>query len=494
MAQIYERQVLPDATPRQLDTSAAQNNLQKATQIIKTGQSIVETQAKMAAHNAEVERKRQQQQQQIAETSAKKAAEQIIKNAYTVYGTQAQKYEENISENLEKLYETIPDGPAKNSVMGEIGIIKSGYDAHVTDNINKIQQKQHNISMADDYITDVDTAKSSLSNLFFTPGEIANELSAETLQKAVAGSDAAGMINRAYGVRNAVDQYGNSIFSEKQRTHIEELHDNMGYYAAIDYMQDKVMNNRALAVQQLQWFTNNKQTVMDAFKLDDQQYEKTLKDMRSILDGQITAGQLEVNNFTLADINAGYKNAKIEITDGQPKSEMNFNTALEFSAQIDNAINNGNYNTTAEYNKLQDQKAVVDRIVVDMVERGKTVKHKWWGENAGEAGENLARKNVELLSSLSGIADKNFINALKVEHYRAQAGFFQERGLKLTSSDKQNIDDARGIAKNTFIRQAERLVGKQKVDEGQDAFMIYSAALEKWKRSNKKNNLQERLK
>jgi hypothetical protein len=172
---------------------------------------------------------------------------------------------------------------------------------------------------------------------------------------------------------------------------------------------------------------------------------------------------------------------------------LNFNAALEFSAQIDNALSNGNYNTTAEYNKLQDQKAVLDKIVVDFVERGKTVKHKFWGENAGEAGENQARKNVELLSSLSGIKDKNFINALKVEHYRAQAGFFQERDITLTNSDEQTLNDARGIAKNIFIRQAERLVGKQKVNEGQDPIVVYSDALQKWQEARAKNKIGGKL-
>jgi hypothetical protein len=502
MAQIYKRQV-----QESLDTPALDTSLMSYAG--KKKDAAYDSLKAMADHTIRVEQKRIAQEQESIKDLTKKKALQAIKNSYELFGHDPKQYEATAQKQLKEIYSVVPDGPAKNAIMGEVQIDKSGYDARVQRKYQVRQEKIYNERYKDALLAETESAAETLSMGMFTEDQFQNGTADELVARAEAYRDAEAKLARAREQAYAVDTSGNFILSATERATITDRFDNRGMYAAIDYVNDNVQGNYEGAVKLRDRFKNNKKEVMAAYGMSEESYKKSIKYMDEILSGQKTGEQIEAGEVVQLALTTQKKEMGIELKDGRAvvtnKRYNNINSVFGLISAYEAAEEKGLLpDKGAQKEKMLKEKIALQRTAIDMVEEGIGVKggrRRWeFGliggflfrdRNVGMAAYERANELADTFYRSYGVGDKDEQTAVKYEMYKDIFGDLKQAGYDLEGKEGQEV--AIGKANSAFINLAKKVVGEQEVPKGFSAVDVYSNKLLKAKNEVTFRSVQARV-
>lgn len=481
MADIYKRQVQMQRKPSELDTAPMKYFDKKR----EEGGNLIQA-------NAEFWQKKQEAEEKSVVTNLEKGANQVYKNAYTLYGHDPKEYKKFVKEGLDKLYTAVPDGRAKRQAMANVSITGSGYDTRVEKNWMDDQEMRRNAQYKDAMFMQVDNAKAGLSGLFAMQDE--NLSPEQRLAQAESFRDAQIPLMRAYKSRYAQDSNGNFIYSSAERATLADAWENRGRYALLDYAGDNITTNRKGVVTLRSGLVENKDTVMEAYDISEEQFAKTLDDMDKIIAGQSTAQDLMKAESMQVVNKAVVKDMKIE-PDGKVgnKEYNNIDTMVGVFETLKGSEREGAYASKADRLKIAEEKGKVARAIIYGIEEEVDLKHdrNWLQKtfkvrpNVGETAVMHVNKNIDKLSQTMAFQnlDKDEQDAIKADMYVQVLGGLQ-KAENISLKDKDNpqaMEIAKATATDAYYRQIEGIVGGKPYvknpDDPQSVRMAYEDAL-----------------
>lgn len=493
MAQIYREQVQTQVTPTAPDTQIMQYEDKKR-------QAGLDTLGKLADRTMEIERKRIAQEEESLKDLTKKKALQAIQNAYTEFGNDPNTYEKVAQKSLKTIFDAVPDSPVKTNVMADVSIDKTGYDAKVRRQYRDKQEKIYLERYKDSVLSEVDAATSTLSNGFFTEDDVNTYTPEELLQRGNAYKDAEGKLARAYQSIYATDSNGNFVYSASERAMIKDRFENRGFYGAVDYVQDNVQNNYESAIKLRNRFENNKELVMKQYGIEsDEMYNKTLSAMDKVISGQRTGDTEKQIHSTQTLLNARVKDLDLKANpDGSfkvgNKKMNNLNETIGLLTAYDQAEASGMYPDEVDKKKLYNEKAKLNKVVIDQIESNIPVKNKFWDFGALNTGETAliqSNNNLNELIENSGITDEQQILDIKSQFYRQTLGELQKAGVSLEGNTDQDL--AKKVANKAYYDYAKKIVGDINIGENDDPRTKINEALLDRKNKVAMSNIQSRV-
>jgi len=473
MAQIYKRKVKTVREPSVPDTGLM-------TAFEKKRAGAVEAIGKTAET---IEKRLQKQEESIFDLLEAKAL-QIYKNGYDLYNNNVDEYNKFTTEELQKLYESVPDSDAKNKVMAKVAIAGSGYDAKVTRRHWDQQEKVANMRFKDATFTAIDSATEGLGSLFAaSDNNLTDEQKREQMQ---AFLDAQIPLYTAYENRLATDSNKNPIFSAAEKKVIEDRWENRGSYALLDYAGENIQTNREGVVALRQRLVENKNEFQEQLGIDDKAYAKTLSDLDKIISGQTTAHDLKnaeiakiVNSATVKDMEIGIDG------DVGNKKYNNIDTTVGIYRQLEQAEREGAYTSRADREKLAAEKGKVARAVIKQIEDEVGLKYRKGkrhraleittlgmykyrpniGETAvAEVNKNLGKLETSLL--YQDLTDDEKAQVKANMYIDVLGGLREAEGIELRdSSSPKGTELAKRVATGSYYKQIESLVGYKVVAE-----------------------------
>jgi hypothetical protein len=493
MAQIYQAQAQFNPQISAPNTGIAEHFDKKAQQGAAQLDRIAAKQEATGERNLAIlerdEKLRQAQAlkaQDYKDDLLKKQGMQIIKNAETEFGWNPAAYQELTEKSLKTLFDAVPDSPHKDRVMAEVLLAKSGADASVRRKDYVEREKKYLLSYKESRMQEFEMAVDDLALGFI--GQ--QEDSEAALQDLSAFSLARDKIKAIAAERDVTDSNGNFIYDVKERALLSEAADNMGFYGALNYIQDNVQDNYSGAVAVYNRIKNNKTAAMRDYEMDEKTYAKFIKDAEAVLDNQISVKQLFANNLAVAQAEAVFKDAKIKVDKGVLTigngQYNNFKSLADLSNKYDAVFDNRAYSDAAEYKKLSGQRGIVNGLLVESVERiargentglpgdrqmwfrRNKAGNGWDDNNAGLSGIKQADQNLGEFASAAGIRDKNTLLAMKADYYKRGMGFLDKSRISISSKEAGDIEAARRFANRVFIEHARAIAGNIEMEKDFD--------------------------
>lgn len=423
-------------------------------------------------------------------TSLGKAANQVYKNGYTLYGNQPKEYKEFIDKGLSEVYAAVPDSKGKRVVQANVSIIGSGFNTRVQKNYMDNQEAIRNEQIKSKTFIEIENAKAGLSGLFAMQD---NNLSPEQkLQQAEAFKDAQIPLFKAYNQRNRQDSNGNFIYSAPERAALEDSWNNRGRYAVLDYAGDNITTNRKGVVELRNGLVENKQKVQEEYDISDEDFAKTLSDMDKIISRQTTAKDLRkvasmqvVNTATVKDVKV-----KVDGSVGNKKYN-NIDTLVGVFGQLKAAEREGAYSSSSDRGKIATEKGKIAVAIIKHIEDGVDLKDergfftKWQRPNVGEVAVMNINKNIDTLEKTTVFQnlEQSEKDEIKAQMYVDVLGGLQKaEGISLDDKDNtQGLELAKKTATGAYYSQIESIVGHKPYvknpDDPEQVRMAYENAL-----------------
>lgn len=479
MADIYQERAKTVRRPSAPDTSIMKYMDKKR----EKGLSLVEQNAKFMVDQ-------QVKEEQAIANNLEKAANQVYKNGYTLYGHQPKQYKEFIDKGLKEVYSAVPDSKAKSRAQANVSITGSGYNTRVEKNYMDDRESIRNEHAKDKTFMEMDNAKAGLSGLFAMQD---NNLSpAQRLDQAKSFRDAQIPLFKAYNQRYRQDSNGNFVYSAPERAAIEDSWENRGRYALIDYAGDNITNNRKGVVELRSGLVENKERVQEAYDISDEAFAKTLTDMDKIISRQTTADDLRkvesmqvVNTATVKDVDVQ--------ADGSVGSKEydNIDTLVGVFGQLKESEREGAYASGADREKIAKEKGKIATAIIKQVEDGVDLKHdrdwyqKWQRPNVGEVAVMHVNQNIDKLERTTAFQnlDADEKADIKAQMYVDVLGGLEEaEGISLKDKDNaQGMEIAKKVATGAYYSQIEAIVGEKPYvknpDDPEEVRMSYENAL-----------------
>jgi hypothetical protein len=501
MTQIYQSQA-------QLNAEIAPPNTDIAEYMDKKAEAGLSSLDKMLQHNMQVQQKRRIEQQDFNNDLLKASALQVIRNAETEFGSDPARYQEVTDQGLAKLFDAVPESAVKDRILGEVELAKSGADARVRNDARLRQEKLQLEALKDASMSRLGLAISNASNGMLTGVDLANATTDEVQQKLNAYRDTEAQLTELYLQRYAQDSRGNFVFSDSERAAIADRFENLGMYAAIDYVSDNIQNNYAGAAALKKRFAENKEEIKKSYGLSEDAYNKTLKSMDAVLSGQRGGGtekQIQSVNVELSSrLNAMQikpdKNGSLKITNGRFN---NLTDSIALLSAYEEAEATGMFPDAADRNRYNKDAGTLRQVIVDQIENNETLKvrrNRFYNlglpaDNVGEAALRRINENLDQLEKNSGIQNKDQLLEYKTRMYIQTLSELNKAHIPLNSKTEQKKADV--IANRIYSELVQSITGPVDLEPaGKDELkkrILLNNALLYNKNNGYKNNVQANI-